>query len=166
MGTMRASDISVKGDEGVADIRLGFSDETWAEIRKILESGGEKRRRGRPRACDRRCLEAVVWKLLNAKPWSQLPPSLGSASTAHRHFQRWQERGALEKLRRWMIRRLRRPGACRMETPGCLLMAKALGALRVVRGKTGALKHRNIGMRSGPIGSCSPSRARGRVKKA
>lgn len=71
------------------------SDAQWALIARLLPP---KKRRGRPRADDRRTINGILWVLRSGARWCDLPPEYGSDSTCHRRLQEWQEQGAWERI--------------------------------------------------------------------
>src|SRR5918996_5612345 len=79
---------------GVMDEELG--DEQWGLIAPLLP---QHKRRGRPRADDRRTLDGILWVLRPAARWKDLPPKYGSRSTCHRRLQEWQDQGVWEQIR-------------------------------------------------------------------
>ena len=70
-------------------------DEQWALIEPLLPA---HKRRGRPRAEDRRTLNGILWILRSGARWKDLPPKYGSRSTCHRRLQEWQEQGVWERI--------------------------------------------------------------------
>src|SRR5207248_11434673 len=50
-------------------------------------------RTGRPRADDRRVLEAILYKQRTGCAWADLPAALGDEATAHRRWRAWQAAG-------------------------------------------------------------------------
>lgn len=69
------------------------SDAQWALIAPLLPP---KKRRGRPRADDRRTFNGILWVLRSGARWCDLPAPYGSDSTCHRRLQEWQEQGVWE----------------------------------------------------------------------
>lgn len=72
------------------------TDAQWAMIKSLLPhlSGG----RGRPRADDRRTLEAILYKQRTGCAWADLPAELGDEATAHRRWQQWQATGIWSRI--------------------------------------------------------------------
>jgi transposase len=70
----------------------------WAAIAALLPSPP---RTGRPRADDRRTLEAILYKLERGCAWRSLPAELGDGGTAHRRLRTWQAAGVWEQI--WAI---------------------------------------------------------------
>ena len=73
-------------------------DDQWELIAPLLPS---QKKRGRPRADDRRTLNGILWVLRSGARWKDLPKEYGSRSTCHRRLQEWQEQGVGEHL--WLI---------------------------------------------------------------
>ena len=76
------------------DEELG--DEQWEMIAPLLP---QHKRRGRPRADDRRTLDGILWVLRSGARWKDLPPRYGSRSTCHRRLQEGQDQGGWERIR-------------------------------------------------------------------
>jgi transposase len=76
------------------DEELG--DEQWELIAPLLP---KHKRRGRPRAEDRRALNGILWVLRSGARWKDLPPKYGSRSTWHRRLQEWQDQRVWEGIR-------------------------------------------------------------------
>jgi transposase len=73
-------------------------DDQWELIAPLLPS---QKKRGRPRADDRRTLNGILWVLRSGARWKDLPKEYGSRATCHRRLQEWQEQGVWEHL--WLI---------------------------------------------------------------
>ncbi len=58
---------------------------------------------GRPRADERRTLDAILYVLRTGCRWEDLPPELGSSTTAWRRLQRWEEAGVWESIWRAVL---------------------------------------------------------------
>lgn len=58
---------------------------------------------GRPRADDRRTLDAILFVLRTGCRWCDLPQELGSASTAWRRLKAWEESGVWEHIWRGVL---------------------------------------------------------------
>src|ERR687898_1282046 len=72
-----------------------LQEEQWELIAPLLP---KPKRRGRPRADDRRTLNGILWILRFGARWKDLPPKYGSRSTCHRRLQEWQEQGVWERI--------------------------------------------------------------------
>jgi transposase len=74
------------------DEELG--DEQWELIAPLLP---QHKRRGRPRADDRRTMNGILWMLRSGARWRDLPTKYGSRSTCHRRLKEWQDQGVWQK---------------------------------------------------------------------
>jgi hypothetical protein len=72
-----------------------LQEEQWELIAPLLP---KHKRRGRPRAEDRRTLNGMLWVLRSGARWKDLPPKYGSRSTCHRRLQEWQDQGVWEGI--------------------------------------------------------------------
>lgn len=77
-----------------------LSDEQWQVISGLLPLPNSQ---GRPRADDRRTLDAILFVLRTGGRWCDLPPELGSASTAWRRLKAWEESGVWEQVWRGVL---------------------------------------------------------------
>ncbi len=84
-------------------MRTLLTDAQWATIRPLLPPPA---RTGRPRADDRRTLEAILYVLRTGCAWADLPPALGDDTTAHRRLKRWQDEGVWERIRQALLAEL------------------------------------------------------------
>ena len=78
------------------------TDAQWAAIAALLAPGA---RTGRPRADDRRTLEAILYKLDTGCGWQAIPPALGAGVTAYRRLRAWQAAGVWEPVRALVARK-------------------------------------------------------------
>jgi putative transposase len=77
------------------------SDELWAKIEPLLPQHPNAHRfgGGRPRADDRKCMDAIFFVLRTGCQWNALNATgLCPSSTAHDRFQEWVEAGVFLKL--------------------------------------------------------------------
>jgi tetratricopeptide (TPR) repeat protein len=72
------------------------TDAQWAAIQALL---APRAHTGRPRADDRRTLEAILYKLDTGCGWHAIPPALGDGVTAYRRLRAWQAAGVWELMR-------------------------------------------------------------------
>ena len=72
-----------------------FTDQQWAFIQPLLPPPNKM---GRPRADDRRTLEAILWIDRTGARWQDLPKEYGDDSTANRRLQEWQALGVWEAI--------------------------------------------------------------------
>ena len=77
---------------------LKFTDAQWTILQPLLPPPS---RTGRPRADDRRTLEAILFVLKTGCRWRDLPGQYGSPVTAWRRLRRWQGEGVRERI--WRI---------------------------------------------------------------
>ena len=63
----------------------------WSIVSEILAQAYPRKRAGRPRACFRRILNAIIYRMRTGAQWNRLPKEFGDDSTVHRWFQRWCE---------------------------------------------------------------------------
>lgn len=75
--------------------RHALTDEQWARLRPLLPPPPQGR--GRPRADDRRVVEAILWRLETGAPWRDLPERFGSWRTVYSRFRRWHQAGVWER---------------------------------------------------------------------
>lgn len=104
----RAVSPAVKRRETIATT-APLTEAQWEAVSGVLATG-ERRRRGRPRADDRRVLAAVVYVLRTGCRWRDLPPALGSPVTAWRRFTAWEADGTWERIWRALLGTLDTPG--------------------------------------------------------
>jgi transposase len=69
-------------------------DDQWELIAPLPS----QKKRGRPRADDRRTLDGILWALRSGARWKDLPKEYGSRSTCHRRLQEGQEPGVWERI--------------------------------------------------------------------
>ncbi len=73
-------------------------DELWEIIEPIILKEDPPKTRGRKRACPRRMLNGIIFRLRSGCQWNRLPKELGDDSTIHRTFQRWVDLGVLHRM--------------------------------------------------------------------
>ena len=73
-------------------------DDLWEIIEPILLAAYPPKTTGRPRVDFRQVLNAVIYRMRTGCQWNRMPAELGSDSSNHRWFQRWQEDGVLEQI--------------------------------------------------------------------
>ena len=74
---------------------LILSQGRWARVQAVLPSLS---RRGRPRADDRRTLEAILYVRRRGCAWADLPPEFGDDATTHRRYRQWQATGVWPRI--------------------------------------------------------------------
>lgn len=85
---------------------------------------------GRPRANQRRCLDAMIYRARTGCQWNRLPEHFGSDSTVHRTVYRWDKRGIFDHLWALLIYHCEDLQAVHWEwqaADGCLLKARFIG---------------------------------------
>jgi putative transposase len=83
----------------VVDTIWEVPDDLWALIEPILkEDAPPPKNPGRPRADWRRALNGIIFRMRTGCQWNKLPKDFGDDSTVHRWFQRWCERGVMERI--------------------------------------------------------------------
>jgi transposase len=82
-----------------------LTDAQWALLQPLLPA---RSRTGRPRADDRRTLNAILYVLRTGCAWRDLPEKYGDDSTAHRRLQRWQQEGVWRRIYRTLLGMLER----------------------------------------------------------
>ena len=76
-------------------------DDLWDRIEPVILELDPPKAKGRKRVNQRKMLEGVIFRMRSSCQWNHLPKELGDDSTIHRTFQRWVERGMLERV--WAI---------------------------------------------------------------
>ena len=77
-----------------------LSDRQWQVIEPLLPRPSHM---GRPRADDRRTLDAILFVLRSGCRWDDLPRELGSPTTAWRRLKTWEEAGVWESIWRAVL---------------------------------------------------------------
>lgn len=77
-----------------------LTDEQWGRIAPLLPPPGKM---GRPRADDRRTLDAILFVLRTGCRWKDLPRELGSPTTAWRRLKEWEVAGVWERIWRALL---------------------------------------------------------------
>ena len=77
-----------------------LSDAQWKLIQPWLPA---PKRRGRPRADDRRTINGVLYVLRTGCRWQDLPGEYGSSVTCWRRLNQWQEQGVWEDIWRTLL---------------------------------------------------------------
>lgn len=90
-------------------------DELWERVEPILARRYPRARTGRPRACLRRVLDAIIFRMRSGCQWNQLPERFGADSTVHGWFQRFVTDGVLEQIWACLVRECDQLGAVEWE---------------------------------------------------
>lgn len=75
--------------------RFELTDEQFALLEPLLPPA---KKTGRPRANDRRILNALFWKLATGASWRDIPERYGPWQTVYERFTVWSEDGTLVKM--------------------------------------------------------------------
>jgi transposase len=87
--------------------RIHLTDRHWAFLHPLLPPPA---RTGRPRADDRRTIEAIRYVLITGCRWQDLPREYGAQATAWRRRKRWGEERVWERIWRAALAALDRQG--------------------------------------------------------
>ena len=74
------------------------SDELWERVEPLLPKYRATRAGGRPRVDRRPVLDGILYVLRTGCQWKAAPSEFGSASTLHRYFQEWTNKGVFFRL--------------------------------------------------------------------
>ena len=80
----------------------GITNGQWRFIRRLLPPPAST---GRPRANDRKTIDAIVYVLRTGIPWNELPPKYGDEVTAWRRLKRWEKQGVWKRVMDALIAR-------------------------------------------------------------
>ncbi len=72
-----------------------LTDEQWEYIQPLLPPRAKE---GKPRADDRRTINAILYVLKTGIPWNDLPEEYGDDSTANRRLIRWEREGVWKRI--------------------------------------------------------------------
>jgi transposase len=74
-------------------------DQLWNDfVLPILHELDPEPHTGRPRVDQRKALDGIIYQMRSGCQWNHLPRDFGDDSSIHRTFQRWIERGVLERI--------------------------------------------------------------------
>ena len=80
------------------------SDELWAIIEPILNQLDPPRATpGRGRIDQRAALNGIIYQMRSGCQWNHLPQQFGDDSSVHRTFQRWVQKGVLQRIWATMV---------------------------------------------------------------
>jgi putative transposase len=79
-------------------------DELWEFMAPILRKYDPPARTGRRRIDAQAALEAIIFRMRTGCQWNHLPKEFPDDSSVHRTFQRWIERGVLDRLWRVLVK--------------------------------------------------------------
>jgi len=80
-----------------------LTDAQWARIKPRLP---KPKKRGRPRADDRKTINGILWVLRSGACWKNMPIQYGSPVTCWRRLIQWEEAGVWDQVWRGMLRNL------------------------------------------------------------
>jgi transposase len=72
-----------------------LTDEQWEYIKPFLPPHAKE---GKPRADDRKTINAILFVLKTGIPWNDLPKEYGDDSTANRRLRAWEEQGVWKRV--------------------------------------------------------------------
>ena len=132
-------------------------DDLWQRIEPVILELDPPKGKGRKRVDQRKMLQGVIFRMRSSCQWNRLPKELGDDSTIHRTFQRWVERGVLERVWAVLIEECQELDGVDWEWQSAdCSMGKARwgGAIRrnpTVRGKAGSKKSILVDGAGGPL---------------
>lgn len=74
------------------------SDGLWSMIQTILDELDPSSWTGRSRIDQRAALNGIIYQMRSGCQWNHLPGQFGDDSSVHRTFQRWVQKGVLERI--------------------------------------------------------------------
>lgn len=74
------------------------NDELWDIIQPILEELDPVGHTGWPRIDQRAALNGIIYQMRSGCQWNHLPRQFGDDASVHRTFQRWVQKGVLERI--------------------------------------------------------------------
>ena len=80
--------------------KIDLTDEQWQRLEPLLPP---PKRRGRPRAHDRKTLNGILYMLRTGCRWQDVPREYGSPATCWRRLRRWEEEGIWERIWRSLL---------------------------------------------------------------
>ena len=86
-------------------MRFILTNRQWYRIKPVLPKPAKT---GRPRTCDRRVVNGIIYVLSTGICWHDLPRRFGSPTTCWRRLHDWQEKGVWEKIWRKLAQTLDR----------------------------------------------------------
>ncbi len=135
-------------------------DELWERIEPILGERYPPAATGRPRACLRRVLDGIIYRLRSGVQWNQLPRRFGADSTVHGWFQRFAADGVLAEIWACLVSECDELGAVCWEwqaVDGVMGKSRFEGGARgpnpTDRAKMGTKKSVIVEQTGGPLGA-------------
>jgi putative transposase len=74
------------------------SDDLWKIIQPILIKWDPPSRTGRTRIDQRAALNGIIYQMRSGCQWNRLPRPFGDDASVHRTFQRWVNKGVLQRI--------------------------------------------------------------------
>src|ERR1700744_2427781 len=72
-------------------LEVMITDAQWAKLEDLLPEPRRRRDgKGRPQACNRACLEGILWVLRTGARWRDMPERYPSPSTCWRRLVEWE----------------------------------------------------------------------------
>ena len=103
-------------------------DPLWDKILgPLLAEFDPPKKKGRPRAHQRKCLDGIIYRARTGCQWNQLPKDLGDDATVHRTLQRWESLGLFDRLWALLLYHCEELGGVHWEwqaADGCLNKAR------------------------------------------
>ena len=96
-------------------------DDLWDQIHPVILQMDPPKSTGRKRVHPRRILDGIIFRMRTGCHWNRLPKELRDDSTIHRTFQRWVERGVLQRVWSVLIKECEETGGCGMGVAICRL---------------------------------------------
>ena len=90
-----------------------LTDDQWEFIRPLTPPEPNE---GRPRADDRRTIDAILYVLTTGCRWMDLPEEYGDDSTANLRLRRWEEQGVWKSILDALIVRVYNLGMVRVDS--------------------------------------------------
>src|SRR5947209_2080963 len=89
-----------------------LTDDQWEFVRPFIPPEAKE---GRPRADDRRTINAILYVLTTGCRWMDLPDEYGDDSTANLRLRRWEEQGVWKWMMDALVARGYATGTVRIE---------------------------------------------------
>jgi transposase len=103
----------------------------WEKIvAPVLSEFDPPKKKGRPRADPRRCLDGIIYRARTGCQWNRLPREFGDDATVHRTLQRWERQGVFDRIWALLLYHCEELGAVHWQwqaADGCLNKARFIG---------------------------------------
>lgn len=87
-----------------------IDDALWERVSDLLPKRKPSPKGGRPRRCDRACLEGILFILRGGCAWHMLPKTYPSYPTCWRRLEDWTKLGIWRKLQQLLMQELQDAG--------------------------------------------------------